>query len=109
MGDGCWARTCQPWFRSACGGLDRRRDLLRLVGEDGGVQLECRFDQRDELCGWGQQLPVDLADGVSDGQVGQVHRDQVHRLAAIACSSGYRLAQRVSLPTVAGSSAGLWL
>jgi hypothetical protein len=61
--------------------LRGRSDLLRLVGEGGGVQLECRFDQRDELCGWGQHLPVDLADGVRDGQVGQVHGDQVHRFA----------------------------
>jgi len=65
----------------ACRGLRGRSDLLRLVGEGGGVQLECRFDQRDELCGWGQHLPVDLADGVRDGQVGQVHGDQVHRFA----------------------------
>jgi hypothetical protein len=25
-------------------------DLLRLVGEGGGMQLEGRLDQRDELC-----------------------------------------------------------
>ena len=65
----------------ACRGLRGRSGLLRLVGEGGGVQLECRLDQRDELCGWGQHLPVDLADGVRDGQVGQVRGDQVHRFA----------------------------
>lgn len=32
-------------------GLDGRCDLLRLVGQGGGVQLECRYDQRDELYG----------------------------------------------------------
>ena len=68
-------------FQRACCGLRGGCDLLRLVGEGGGVQLECWLDQRDELCGWGQHLPVDLADGVRDGQVGQVHGDQVHRFA----------------------------
>jgi hypothetical protein len=68
-------------FQRAGGGIYGCCDLVWLVGERGGVQLEGRLDQRDELCGWCQELPVDLADGVGDGEIGQVHRDQVHRLA----------------------------
>ncbi len=71
--DGRWllAQDLPPVVpQRACRGLHGRCNLLRLVGEGGGVQLECRLDQRDELCGWGQHPPVDLADGVSDGQVG---------------------------------------
>ncbi len=67
-------------FQSAGWGLHGGCDLLRLVGEGGGVEFECWLDQRDELCGWGQQLRADLAGGVGDSQAGQVHRDQVRRL-----------------------------
>jgi hypothetical protein len=81
MGDGCWPRIRQPWSASARGcGLGGGCDLLRLVGERAGVEFECWLDQCDELCGWGEHLPVDLADGVRDGQVGQVHGDQAGRL-----------------------------
>ena len=67
-------------FQRAGCGLRGGCDLLWLVGEDGGVEFEGWLDQCDELCGWGYHLPVDLADGVGDGQVGQVHGDQVGRL-----------------------------
>ena len=57
-------------FQRACRGIHGRCDLLWLTGECGGVQLEGWLDQRDELCGWCQELPVDLADGLGDGEVG---------------------------------------
>jgi hypothetical protein len=82
--DGRWllAQDVPPVaFQRAGGGVYSRCDLVWLVGERGGVQLEGRLDQRDELGGWCQEVPVDLADGVGDGEVGQVHRDQVHRFA----------------------------
>lgn len=67
MGDGCRPRTRHPWSSSARGGPHGRRDLRRLVGQGSGVKLERRLDERDELRGWGQQPPVDLADGLGDG------------------------------------------
>jgi hypothetical protein len=67
-------------FQPARRGFGCRCHLVGLAGEGGGVELEGRLDQRDELCGRGQHLPVDLADGLGHGQVGQVHRDQVRRL-----------------------------
>jgi hypothetical protein len=66
-------------FQGACCDLRGGSDLPWLVGKGGGVEFERWLDQRDELCGWCQQLPLDLADGVGDGQVGQVHGDQVRR------------------------------
>lgn len=65
--------------RAFCG-INGGCDLLGAVGERGGVQFEGWLDQRDELCDWREELPVDLAYRVGDCQVGQVHRDQVHRL-----------------------------
>src|SRR5262250_270398 len=65
--DGRWllAQDVPPVvFQRAGGGIYGRCDLVWLVGERGGTQLEGRLDQRDELCGWRQELPVDLADGL---------------------------------------------
>jgi hypothetical protein len=50
-------------------GIDGGCDLLGPAGKRGGVQFEGWLDQRDELCGWREELPVDLADGVGDCQV----------------------------------------
>ena len=68
-------------FQRAYCGIHGRCYLVWLVGECGGVQLEGWLDQCDELCGWCQELLADLADGLGDGEVGQVHGDQVHRFA----------------------------
>jgi hypothetical protein len=41
------------------------------------VQLEGRFDQGDELRAGCWEPPIDLADGVGDGEIGQVHGHQL--------------------------------
>ena len=54
-------------FQGTCCGLYGGCDLLGLVGEGADVEFEGWLDQCDELCGWCQHPPVDLADGLCDG------------------------------------------
>jgi hypothetical protein len=79
MGDGCWPRTCHPWFSSA-----RAAASVAAVTWCGWSASVAACSSKVGLIsamscvGWRQELPVDLADGAGDGEVGQVHRDQVH-------------------------------
>jgi hypothetical protein len=78
MGDGCSPKTCHPCSARACAAAcTGDRDLLWLVSKRCGVQLEGRLDQGDELRGWCQEPLIDLADGVGDGEIGQVHGHQL--------------------------------
>jgi hypothetical protein len=55
-------------FQRACRSIHGCRDLLWLIGEHGGVQLERWLDQGDGLYRWREDLAVDLADHGSNAQ-----------------------------------------